>query len=662
MRIYSAESAFINWLDLSIPDQKFHFELVRALYSTPNSIFVAVIVAATIIAIAAGLSSDYVYGLFLAAFLMVGAARTGAVALYQRTQHDPNDPVSTKRWELRALLGAWTFATLVGCVGAYTLLAHPDSQVEILINSCVMGYIAGISSRNASRPVICVGQISLTCIPFAMGLLARADTVHFALAGFIFLLYLSTIVICRSVFDNIAARQAAFREIEIIAQRDALTGLWNRSAFLDLLERHLQIIRDGGSIVALISIDLDRFKDVNDTLGHPVGDAILKDVADRIKAAVRSGDEVARIGGDEFLVLLVGSDAAEVDIAATRILSIFADPFTVSARSNQCGASIGYAVAPEDGSTLEVLFRNADLALYEAKRQGRGQAVRYTDVIAQRYDERMALEHDLQFALRNGELNLVYQPIVDPRSGRAICCEALLRWNHPAHGLISPVEFIPIAEATGLIVPIGAWVLATACSEAVNWPADIKVSVNLSPIQFRRGRELVEAVASTLRGVGLSPSRLDLEVTESVLIDDSATALAMLEELRANGIGVSLDDFGTGFASLAYLNDFPFSKIKIDRKFTENIDQSARTSAIISGVARITRDLRIELVAEGIETENQLERMRSFGINAVQGFLFSPPVPAAELRRLISKPIAPLLVPAGRRSPAYNTLARKAAS
>lgn len=663
MRLYSAESAFINWLDLSIPDQKFHFELVRALYSTPNSIFIAVVLAATIIAIAAGLTEDYVYGLFLALFLFIGAARTGTIALYQRSGPDPSDAISIKRWELRALVGAWTFAALVGCVGAYTLLEHPDSKVEILINCCVMGYIAGISSRNASRPVISIGQISLTCIPFAIALVVRGDAVHLALAGFICLLYLSTIVICRSVFDNIVARQAAFRKIEIIAQRDALTGLWNRSAFLELLEQHLQNIYEQGKIVALISIDLDRFKDVNDTLGHPVGDAILKDVADRIRAALRSDDEVARIGGDEFLALLIASDVAEVDTAARRILAIFSRPFTVDSRENHCGASIGYAVAPEHGTTLEVLFRNADLALYEAKRQGRGQVVRYTETIAKRYDERMALEHDLQFALANGELDLVYQPIVDPRSGRAICCEALLRWNHPIHGSISPAEFIPIAEATGLIVPIGSWVLATACAEATHWPLDIKVSVNLSPVQFRRGRELVDVVMTTLGRAGLAARRLDLEVTESVLIEDSSTALSMLEELRAKEIGVSLDDFGTGFASLGYLNDFPFSKIKIDRKFTANIDQSARTSANIGGIARITRDLKIELVAEGIETENQLERMRSFGISAVQGFLFSRPVPAPELRRLISKPITPGLPPPVRmRGPIYSGVERKAAS
>jgi diguanylate cyclase (GGDEF)-like protein len=662
MRIYNAETAFINWLDLSIPDQKFYFELVRALYSTPKSIFIAIVVATTVIAIAGGLSGDHVYGLFQAGFLIVGAARAGTIALYQRAQHDPNDPVSIKRWELRALLGAWTFAGLVGCVGAYTLTAHPGSEIEILISCCVMGYIAGISSRNASRPIISVGQISLTCVPFTIALLARADIVHLVLAGFIGILYLSTIVICRSVFDNIVSRQNAFKKIEIIAQRDALTDLWNRAAFLELLERHLQTVRDTRNIIALISIDLDRFKDINDTLGHPVGDIILKDVANRIRSAVGPGDEVARIGGDEFLVLLVAADASEVDAAARRILAIFASPFMTNTRHNSCGASIGYAIAPTDGSTLEVLFRNADLALYEAKRQGRAQVVRYAAAIAQRYDDRMALEHDLQFSLRNGELELAYQPVVDPRSGRAICCEALLRWNHPVHGLISPAEFIPIAEATGLIVPIGAWVLATACSEATRWAADIKVSVNLSPVQFRRGHELVETVMTTLRSVGLAASRLDLEVTESVLIEDSAAALAILEELRAKEIGVSLDDFGTGFASLAYLNDFPFSKIKIDRKFSQNIDKSARTSAIISGVAKITRDLRIELVAEGIETENQLEHMRSFGINAIQGFLFSGPLPAHELRRLISKPITPVLAYPRRIGSSDNDWARQAAS
>jgi len=643
MRIRSAETAFIDWLDLSVPDQKFHYELVRALYSTPKSVFIAIVVAITIMAVAAGLSGDHVYSLFAAAFLIVGTARVASIARYRRSRHDPDDAGSIKRWELRALLGAWAFAGLVGGVGGYTVTAHPGSEIEILISCCVMGYIAGISSRNASRPLISVGQITLTCIPFMIALIARGDIVHLLLAGFIAVLDLSTIVICRSVFDNIISRQIAFRKIEIIAQRDALTDVWNRAAFLELLERHIAAIKGTRNIMALISIDLDRFKDINDTLGHPVGDTILKDVANRVRSVVGPGDEIARIGGDEFLVLLVTTDVAEVDAAARRILAIFSSPFKINTRQTNCGASIGYAVAPMDGSTLEALFRNSDLALYEAKRQGRGQVVRYTEAIAKRYDDRMALEQDLQFALRNGELDLVYQPVVDPRSGRAICCEALLRWNHPVHGRINPTEFISIAETTGLIVPIGAWVLATACSEATRWPTDIKLSVNLSPVQFRRGHSIVETILMTLRSVGLPARRLDLDVTESVLIDDSAGALAVLEELRANDIGVSLDDFGTGFASLAYLNDFPFSKVKIDRKFALNIDQSPRTSAIIAGIAKITRDLRIELVAEGIETENQLEHMRSFGINAVQGYLYSVPLPAHEVRRLITKPIAPRL-------------------
>ena len=647
----------LDRLDRAVPDQLFYFELVRALYSTPKSIFSATIAALVIIGISGVLTGDAFYANFFLGFIIVGAWRSGLVLAYHRTTHDATDTRLIKRWELGALLGAWGFAALVGLTGAYTLTMHPGTDVEILISCCVMGYIAGISSRNASRPVVTIGQISFTCVPFILALIMRADIVHFSLAMFIGVLYVSTIVICRTVFDNIVSRHDAFRKIEVLAQRDALTKLWNRAAFLHLLEQHLATIAGTRNSLALIAIDLDRFKDINDTLGHPAGDVVLKEAADRIASAVRPGDEISRIGGDEFLIMLADVDPSEADATARRILAEFSNPFTIKMTHNVCGASIGYAIAPTDGSTLDALLRNADLALYEAKKRGRAQIVAYTPALSHLYDSRVALEHDLQFALPNGELEIEYQPIVDPRSGRAICCEALLRWNHPELGRIAPSVFIPIAEATGLIVPIGTWILTCACAEATRWSSDIKVAVNLSPVQFRRGREIVDIVMNALAETGLAASRLDLEITETVLIDDSATTLTILEELRSKDVGVSLDDFGTGFASLAYLNDFPFSKIKIDRKFSQNIDQSPRTTAIIKGIAQTTRDLRIELVAEGVETEVQLERMRNFGINAIQGYLFSKPLPAAQLRRLISEPIFGALTQAKR---AAETLERGA--
>jgi diguanylate cyclase (GGDEF)-like protein len=643
MRIHAIRTADIDRLASSAPDQMFYFELVRALYSTPKSIFSATAAALTIIGLAWALSGDDFYQIFFLGFLIVGIERTGIIWLYQRARHDPEDSVSIKRWELGALLGAWGFASLVGLTGAYTVTVHHGTDLEILISCCVMGYIAGISSRNASRPLVTIGQISFTCIPFTLALILRADIVHVALAAFIGVLYVSTVFICRTVFDNIVARHDAFKKIETLAQRDALTELWNRAAFLQLLDQHLATVAESRHTIGLIAIDLDRFKDINDTLGHPAGDAVLKEAADRIRSAVRPGDEISRIGGDEFLVMLAGVDASDMEAMARRILVQFANPFTINATNSVCGASVGYAIAPTDGSTLDALLRNADLALYEAKKQGRGQIVAYTPVLSHRYDSRVALEHDLQFALANDELDIEYQPVVDPRSGRTICCEALLRWHHPELGTIAPSVFIPIAEATGLIVPIGTWVLNSACAEATRWGVDIKVAVNLSPVQFRRGHEIVDIVMNALNSTGLAPRRLDLEVTEMVLIEDSAAALEIIEELRRKDIGVSLDDFGTGFASLAYLNDFPFSQIKIDRKFSNNIDHSPRTSAIIKGIAQTTRDLRIELVAEGVETELQLERMRSFGINAIQGYLFSKPLPVNQLRRVIAEPIFPVL-------------------
>ena len=638
MRIRFTRATLASWLDFAIPDQELYFELVRALYSTPKSILGATIAAAIISIVALELSGDSAYGWFLTSFLIVGIGRTATIFIYQRADHDPGDSTATKRWEFVALSGAWLFASLVGLIGAHAVLSQPAPEIEILISCCVMGYIAGISSRNASRPIISIGQIGLTCLPFVFALLLRTNVVHVVLAIFVMTLFASLIVICRSVFENIVARHNAFRKIESIARRDGLTGLWNRTAFMEVLERCLTAAAKSASSVALISIDLDRFKDINDTLGHLAGDTVLKEVADRISSVIGSRGHVARIGGDEFLVILVGANELETGNLARDILAMFSLPFPVSTRSNVCTASIGYAVTA--GSlTLEALLRNADLALYEAKQSGRARIVQHTDLITQRYDSRVALEYDLQFALSNGELKLEYQPIIDPRSGRAISCEALLRWDHPRLGRISPEEFIPIAEATGMIVPIGAWVLETACSEAARWPSDISISINLSPVQFRRDNRLVEVVAATLSRVGLAPRRLVLEVTESVFIDDGVAVLAVFETLRSKGIGIALDDFGTGFASLAYLNDYPFTQVKIDRKFCQTIDVSARTSAIIGGVAKTTRDLGIELVAEGIETESQLQHVRRFGINAIQGFLYCRALPADDLRRVIYSPI-----------------------
>jgi diguanylate cyclase (GGDEF)-like protein len=661
MRLAAAISRLVDRVNGSVPDPALHFELVRALYgatSTAKPLFIATAAAVAVTAIAAMLSGDAVFAFIAAGFVLVGVARSIAASFYHRVEHDPEDLSALKRWELVALLGAWAFSAMVGVAGAYAVRFHPGTDVEILVGCCAIGYIAGVSSRNASRPLITIGQVSFTCVPFTLALLLRADVAHFVLATFIGTLYVGTIVICRNVFDNLVSRHQAFRRIETLAQRDALTGLWNRAAFLGLLEA--QFSAPVRTDLSLIAIDLDRFKDINDTLGHPVGDAVLKEAADRIRSALRPGDEVSRIGGDEFLVMLTGGRARDMGAVARGILAKFSEPFAIELTRSVCGASIGCALAQQD-SSMDALLRNADLALYEAKKRGRGQIVEYSAELSQEYESRVALEQDLQRALARGELDVVYQPIVDPRSGRAIACEALLRWNHPELGPIAPDVFIPIAEATGLISSIGSWVLMKACVEATHWSPDIKVSVNLSPVQFRHGREVVDRVAAALAESGLSPSRLDLEITESVFIDDNAATLGILEELRAMKIGISLDDFGTGFASLAYLNDFPFSKIKIDRKFSQKVDESPRTSAIVNGTAQIARELRMECIAEGVETEVQLERLRSFGINAIQGYLFSRPLTARQIRKLIKDPICPVSTRAAPRLSERHALQRRKA-
>ncbi len=640
-RLRSAEMEASNRLQAQLLDQTIYSELVGALYSTPKSILAATLAAIGVTIIAQSLSGDAFYTFFVIAFALIGVWRSGASYLYALQGEKVKTRVAARRWEFVALIGAWSFSALVGAIGAYTTIMHPAQDVENLINCCVMGYIAGISSRNASRPIITIGQISLTCVPFCIALLLHLDVVHTTLAIFIATLYMSTILISRTVFENIVARHYAYKQVERVAQQDALTGMWSRDYFLKILSDKISSALQRRDNIVLITIDLDRFKDINDTLGHPAGDAILFDAAHRIKAAISVPSEVSRIGGDEFLVMLTNVDIDQAERIAGDVLKSLNRPFKINMSNILCGASIGYAIAPRDGHSVDLLLRHADLALYEAKRLGRGQVVAYSPLLSQEYEKRVLLEKDLQTALSNNELELRYQPIVDPRSGRTICCEALLRWQHPTLGEIPPSVFIPIAEGTGLISRIGSWVLYNACLEATQWSPEINVAVNLSPLQFKQGRDIVEIVMDTLRRSGLAPRRLELEITETVLIEDTEQTLAVLEELREAGIGISLDDFGTGFASLAYLNDFPFSKVKIDRKFTQNVELSARTAAILKGIAQTARDLQIELVAEGVEKSVQLEHMRSLGINAIQGYLFSRPLRVARLRRVISKPIIP---------------------
>ena len=627
----------------SAVDDKLYFELVRVLFSTPKSVLVASVVAMTFLAIAAFLTGDAAYVLFFAGFGVIAAFRCIAIWLYRRHEPAQSNIDALRRWELVALVGAWAFSGLSGSIGAYTILVHPSTDVETMINCCVIGYIAGISSRNASRPAITIGQISAICIPFTLGLLARFDTVHIALAIFISLLYLSTIVMARSMHENIVMRYRANSELERIAHFDSLTGLLSRSAFMQRLGHRLANNAGIGSPVALIAIDLDRFKDVNDTFGHPAGDEVLKEAARRISSVIRQTDDASRIGGDEFLIAVSGEGPETSQVVAQRILNKLVERFNVGGTSVSCAASAGLANADHTGTSLDELLRNADLALYEAKHHGRGQLVHYAPHLSRSYQERIALEQDLQNALGNGELELFYQPIVDPRTGRVECCEALLRWNHPTRGMVSPSEFIPIAESTGLIINIGDWVLKTACMEAMNWTFNIRVAVNLSPIQFKAGRKIVETVRQALADSGLPGHRLDLEITESVLIEDNSAAISIMEELRQSDVGFSLDDFGTGFSSLAYLIDFPFSKVKIDRKFTQSVG-SSRAFCVVKGIAQLSRDLGIELVAEGVETMEQLDLVQKLGINAIQGYLFSKPVSVTRLHPLLMQPIGPEIV------------------
>jgi diguanylate cyclase (GGDEF)-like protein len=404
------------------------------------------------------------------------------------------------------------------------------------------------------------------------------------------------------------------------------------------MEQALKRVRRGQQL-GVFCLDLDFFKNVNDTLGHLIGDKLLCAATQRLQETLREVDTVARLGGDEFAILQLGPRGPEhAGTLAQRLINAINQPYEIDGHHVVVSASIGIAIAPNDGTTTEQLLRNADMALYRAKSEGRATFRFFEPEMDANLQARRHLELDLRKALENGEFELYYQPQVNVLSETLSGCEALLRWNHPTRGLVSPGDFVPLAEEIGLIVPIGEWVLHQACAEAAQWPIPIKIAVNLSPAQFR-SRTLVQTVVEALTRSGLPPSRLELEITESVLLHDNEATLATLHELRRFGIRISMDDFGTGYSSLSYLRSFPFDKIKIDRSFIQDLSTRSDCGAIIKAVAGLGRGLGIITTAEGVETAEQLEHIRAEGCTEVQGYLFSAPQPAAKIRELVASGI-----------------------
>ncbi len=570
---------------------------------------------------------------------VVAVARAISAVYFQRQL--AHQETTQKIWGLAYELGAWSYASLLGLLAFATLVLTRDASLHILSVCLCAAYSGGISGRNAGRVKIAVGQTTFALVPTVVGLTIAGGIGYYVLATMLFLMIFAMAEITRTTNRIVVeALEGKFEKSQLaskferLARFDSLTGVENRMAMQMRLREMFENRNAQNRPMAALWMDLDRFKEINDSLGHIVGDQLLCAVAERLTQALDGRGHVSRFGGDEFILLCADADRAIAEEIAQDVMAAFAHDFAVGSYHLTVTASMGIAVAPEDGRDGDELLQHADMALYRAKHDGRNRHAQFNWQMREKQSRTYELEVGLRAALANGELELHYQPIFDTATGEIAICEALMRWTHPTLGRISPAEFIPIAEGSSMIEPMTEWALGQACRDAMQWDERVRVAVNISPALIKTDR-LPRAVIGALLDSGLKARRLELEVTESIFLEDEARTNLILTELQRIGLRLALDDFGTGYSSLAYLRNYAFDTIKVDQSFIRGVGTNPRDRAIAQSVAYLARSINVETVAEGVETAEQLRYARETGFTNVQGFVLSRPVAASALLELM---------------------------
>ena len=609
-------------------DDRVRRKLVSSLYAQPASLAIGALcgVAATgVVAFVSG--NEFIIAATILLTLIAILRIATATRLGPESEHR-----DTRRLELLYEAGAFSYSFLVGIIAASTVGFGLDPEIQLLMVSYAIAYGTAISARNAGHPLIAIGQLFLALLPVIIVCALVGDAIQITVAVTMALLLPAMVSITFNVFDvlreSISSAETSQKmadKMRDLARTDVVTGLSNRAGLNHELVEKLMSMRDHSKL-ALFWLDLDKFKEVNDTLGHPVGDRVLCEVGRRLREIAPDSATVARFGGDEFIVVCEVDSRDESERLAMHLLDEITRPIRIDSDRLEIASSMGIALMPDDGVDLDTVMQSADLALYHAKINGRNQTSFFDASMTRNLMRRKEIEAELRAALQRDELSIFFQPIVDLETGRIKTFEALVRWFHPEKGELRPDEFIPVAEETGVIITLGNWITTQAARACAQWPKDVTIAVNLSPVQIKAPGSAL-GILNALKEAKLEPSRLELEVTESLFLDDNQHTARFMEELAAAGVRFALDDFGTGFSSLGYINKFPFKKIKVDRSFVSGPNVGRKSDAIIRAVAEMGARLDMDIVAEGLETIEQVHAVREAGCTLGQGFYFSRAVP-----------------------------------